>query len=720
MVSLMAATMAVGVAGVVAATAQPVPYSDAPAGTWRVNGRVSATEIIGDTVYVGGYFTSVTGPSGTVARRHLAAFDARTGELRTGFAADTDQPVRALATDGAALFVGGSFNSIRGTTRHRLAKLDPGSGAVNGTFTGGTNSHVYALTVSGDRLYVGGSFSQLSGQPISRVGAVDPASGVAIPSFAPGANASVTGLDTTPDGSEVFVAGQFTTIAGTDRRYVTGLTRDGVVTGPDYVDAVDYVVFQVDYDPQSDHVFVAVAGYGNQLAALDHQTGQKLWRHRADGDVQAVRVDDGTVYFGFHEGFAGDEAVRMLAADTTSGELEAAWRLNATSFMGVFSISADGTTLVAGGELDWILGTNVGGLAILPRNTPPPPPTTTTTTTSTTTTTAPPRPPGEPLVESGSSWRFQVGTAPTGWAEPGFADGAWASGVAELGYGDGDEATTFGPAAATTYFRHSFQLDAVPAGPLTMSVLADDGALVRLNGTEVMRDNLPPGAIGPTTAASGYRWGAGETTWTDVAVDPSLLRVGTNTVAVEVHQAPDSTDLSFDASLTPSGGTPFPPSRVDLVTPGADWRYRIGDAPADWIQPGFADGSWAHGVAELGAADGDEATVIGPVAPTTYFRHSFLLATLPDRPLELSVLADDGAVVYLNGVEVMRDNLPPGAVGPGTAAPAYKWGDAERTWVTVTLDPAQLQPGTNTVAIEVHQAHDSGDLSFDASLAVPA
>lgn len=116
---LVVATMVVGLAGIVEVGAQPVPYADTPVGGWAVNGRVMATEIIGNTVYVGGTFTSVSGPGGSVARQNLAAFDSRTGALRTGFVANANQAVRALDTNGTSLFVGGSFSSIAGVTRQR-------------------------------------------------------------------------------------------------------------------------------------------------------------------------------------------------------------------------------------------------------------------------------------------------------------------------------------------------------------------------------------------------------------------------------------------------------------------------------------------------------------------------------------------------------------------------------------------------------------------------
>jgi hypothetical protein len=110
---------------------------------------------------------------------------------------------------------------------------------------------------------------------------------------------------------------------------------------------------------------------------------------------------------------------------------------------------------------------------------------------------------------------------------------------------------------------------------------------------------------------------------------------------------------------------------TNLISTGSAWRYWnvATDSDPAWIGRNFDDSTWSNGVAEFGYGDGDEATVIrnGADAPsiTTYFRHSFLVANPRDFfGLTLRVLNDDGAVVYLNGTEVFRDNLPAGPISP--------------------------------------------------------
>jgi len=158
-----------------------------------------------------------------------------------------------------------------------------------------------------------------------------------------------------------------------------------------------------------------------------------------------------------------------------------------------------------------------------------------------------------------ATWKYHdlgqnLGTA---WRAAGYNDSAWPSGPAQLGYGENDEATvvSYGGNTTnrhpTTYFRSSFVMNGgTSLGNLSLGLLRDDGAVVYLNGQEVLRDNMPAGTIDYQTLASSTVGGAAESTYFPFPLSPSLLVAGTNVVAVELHQrALDSSDLSFAARL---------------------------------------------------------------------------------------------------------------------------------------------------------------------------
>jgi hypothetical protein len=111
------------------------------------------------------------------------------------------------------------------------------------------------------------------------------------------------------------------------------------------------------------------------------------------------------------------------------------------------------------------------------------------------------------FVPAGSAWRYLDDGADPGvtWRDPGYDDSGWALAPAELGYGDGDERTVVRSGAAdgadgrvTTYFRHTFELrDRRLISGMRLRLLRDDGAVVYINGREVLRSNMPDGPVTP-------------------------------------------------------------------------------------------------------------------------------------------------------------------------------------------------------------------------------
>ena len=165
---------------------------------------------------------------------------------------------------------------------------------------------------------------------------------------------------------------------------------------------------------------------------------------------------------------------------------------------------------------------------------------------------------GDEVLAMGSSWRYLTPSASPGWSwrVPQYDDSSWDEGCAELGYGDGDEATEidYGPDPSdkypTAYFRTTFDLpDPLPTR-LLMDLAADDGVVIWLNGHRIKRVNVPAGAVGYHTLASGHREDSPPIArplplWID-----TWFEVGENLLAVEVHQASvDSSDLGFDLRL---------------------------------------------------------------------------------------------------------------------------------------------------------------------------
>lgn len=178
-----------------------------------------------------------------------------------------------------------------------------------------------------------------------------------------------------------------------------------------------------------------------------------------------------------------------------------------------------------------------------------------------------------------------------------------------------------------------------------------------------------------------------------------------------------------------------------LVARGATWRFfDLGSEPQeidglDWRHPDYQDSGWQAGPAVLGFAGVTPTNPVatttrrwvqgtsGPQVTTTYFRHTFSLDSVSDIDgLEIEILRDDGAVVHLNGVEILRENMPAGPITYDTFAASVVGGTNQTTYFVRSADFGHLlQTGDNTLAVSVHQINaGSSDLYFDMSLATVA
>jgi WD40 repeat protein len=171
------------------------------------------------------------------------------------------------------------------------------------------------------------------------------------------------------------------------------------------------------------------------------------------------------------------------------------------------------------------------------------------------------------LVEKKSEWNWQFEFLSDQWATRNYDDRDWPSGPGVLGFSDEHIASKIlrnssgnsrSPSRTTFYFRRFFVIDdPTQIRSLRVSLLRDDGARVFINGTEVVRDNLPDGEITDDSFALHTVNLSDETRYWEFAVPVEPLVTGLNVIAAEVHQAlPDSSDLGFDLELV--GNVPSP------------------------------------------------------------------------------------------------------------------------------------------------------------------
>jgi len=270
----------------------------------------------------------------------------------------------------------------------------------------------------------------------------------------------------------------------------------------------------------------------------------------------------------------------------------------------------------------------------------------------------------------------------------------------------------------------------------------------RINANGAVLDQIPHDDL---TVSSSFPESGGfpRTTSGSLSLNGTANAVITRSLRVNGQLVPETNwsqrygTWSFVSSSSGSG---------EIILPrGSTWKYlddgsNQGTAAngVNWFgHPDYDDSTWAAGPAELGYGDTEDGP--GGVAPggtpvgyidtdpitggvqkniTTYFRRSF---TIPVGEAEgytdatIRLVSDDGAVIYINGVEAFRTNFDPALDGTAilydTTAYIAVSGDPEEIFYSYPIDAGLLQDGENVIAVEIHQVNSSSsDISFDLEL----
>lgn len=308
------------------------------------------------TVYVGGEFRSLRGGRGPdlLGVSYVGAVDARTG-VATAWHPRPNGVVFALARGGNQIYVGGWFTSMRDWVRRNgLAALDVTTGAAT-AWDPNCDGFVRSIAASGNTVYVGGQFGSVGGQPRANIAALDGTDGAAT-AWSPNASGSLWALAVS--GSTVYAGGWFGSIGGQPRNYLAALdSATGAATpwNPNPNEIVQTLAVNGS-DVYAGGEFTHIGGAPRSyMAALDATTGVATpWTANASGPVNALAVGANAVYAGGDFNYVNGVARDGIAALDLATGMPTPWIANASRQ--VLAVAVSGNTVYAGGGFSSIGG----------------------------------------------------------------------------------------------------------------------------------------------------------------------------------------------------------------------------------------------------------------------------------------------------------------------------------------------------------------------------
>ncbi|MBO4564255.1 MAG: CotH kinase family protein [Bacteroidaceae bacterium] len=164
---------------------------------------------------------------------------------------------------------------------------------------------------------------------------------------------------------------------------------------------------------------------------------------------------------------------------------------------------------------------------------------------------------------------------------------------------------------------------------------------------------------------------------------------------------------------------------TEIIKDADAWQYYDQGSldGQNWQSPDYNATGWKSGAAPLGYNNQNSVTTklnygsdTNNKRPTYYFRRQFNLTKAPDakQTFNFSYSVDDGCIIYINGTEVHRANMPEGDVTYDVFSNSV---EGQMATGSFSIDPALLNQGSNVITVEVHNNNaPSSDIYWSGNL----
>ena len=712
-----------------------------------------------------------------VDQSYLAGFNVNTGELVQTFKPKFNGQIKSLeALPNNKLAVGGEFTEVNGEKVPGFAVLDPATGQLDRELNlqvennvSGSALSVKTLQAQGDYLYLGGTFTHLksSGTPnkvYSRNAArVKISTNQVDRTWTPRFNGTVNGMSASADNSEVFAAGYFTEMNDQRAFRVARILDSAKKVGtwevtPSYLPDAQTRARRV----WGFHFDVQDAGSSVWLGGTEHMISQYTKNEpmtrlsssitRNGGDFQDLHLNGNNIYGACHcgdflyqgsgthdyawRGSTVTDSIRLVAAfDKDSGKTlpEFAPTLKGKSGHGIWESFVDSNgVLWVGGDLNRSLGENgvqqesVGFVRYAPRDVTPPP-----------------APSNLTVTQSGDNDQLN-------WSASGEAGARY-----HVLRNDRVIATVNGTSYRVKHTDNARYFvraaDANGNYSASTSVAVSGKKAEQPKQENPKQENPQPQPENPKQDDPKQEDPKQEQPKQDnpKQEDPKQdeqPQPENPATDDQVQPADPNDDLKPNEPKQQENPKQEQPKQEDpkqdnpkqeqpkqedpkqeqkpqgdqvLVDSGSSWVYRVGSdrAESEWKTRSWLGGAWSRGKAPLGAGSVNVETEVNTFFGTPMSIYARKDVTLTKEQaqqyLKLTTYADDGTVVYVNGKEVARKNMPQGRISANT--PATQRPESQNAQLFSVDVPAEyLREGRNAIAVEVHaNSHWSNNISFD-------